>query len=260
MVLDAYPGFKTWIPPKPEIKENGLPEYEIIGTDGQICQIPLAPGQAVACDSGCMCYTSNDVKMEAKFIGFFKSLGRMFGGGSLLSITYTNESEDQGYVAMTPNIPGILVPIDMREHPTLIVARDSFVCSMGTGEDTVVGMGFLPSSSIGGFLFSGMFPILQKIEGGTMCFLCAMGTVITKTLAEGEEILVDTSSVLAMSADINFDVRKSAPHCSKAQCCGGEGLFNSVLTGPGTVWMQSFSVGKLRNLFPAPPPPPDNAN
>ena len=233
--------------------DNGLPEYEIIGSDGQVCQIPLAPGQAVTCDSGGMCYTSNDVKMEARFLGFFKTLGRFAGGGSLMSITYTNEGSEIGYVAMTPNIPGVVVPIDMREYPRLLCSRDSFLCSLGTGEDTVVGMGFNPSSSVAGCFCGGEDLIMQGVNDGTMCFMAGMGTVITKKLEEGEEMLVDTNSILCLTAGIGFDARKTAQCCSVAQCCGGEGLFNTVLKGPGTVWMESMSIGKLRALFPPPP-------
>lgn len=255
-MLETFPGFELFVPSKPEIGEHGLPEYEIIGSDGQVCQIPLAPGQEVTCDSGGMCYTSNDVKMEAKFLGFFSTLGRLAGGGSLMSITYTNEGSEQGYVAMTPNMPGVVIPINMREYPNLLCSRDSYLCSMGSGNDTAIGMGFNPSSSMAGCLCGGEALIMQKVDGGTMCFMAGMGTVITKKLEDGEEILVDTNSILCLTAGVGFDVRKTADTCSMAQCCGGEGLFNTVLKGPGTVWMESMSIGRLRALFP---PPPDNS-
>jgi len=35
-----------------------------------------------------------------------------------------------------------------------------------------------------------------------------------------------------------------------AICCGGEGLFNTTMTGPGTIWLQSLSIDKMRKLFP----------
>jgi len=35
-----------------------------------------------------------------------------------------------------------------------------------------------------------------------------------------------------------------------ACCCGGEGLFNTTMTGPGKIWIQSLSIDKMRRLFP----------
>ena len=34
-----------------------------------------------------------------------------------------------------------------------------------------------------------------------------------------------------------------------AVCCGGEGIFNTELTGPGTIFMQSMSIDKMRMFF-----------
>jgi hypothetical protein len=33
-------------------------------------------------------------------------------------------------------------------------------------------------------------------------------------------------------------------------CCSGEGLFNTTMTGPGKIWIQSLSIDKMRTLFP----------
>jgi len=45
-------GFEQWINPKPPIFKDGLPVYEILGTDAQIVQFPLRPGRAIMCFSG----------------------------------------------------------------------------------------------------------------------------------------------------------------------------------------------------------------
>lgn len=45
-------GFEQWIAPKPPIFKDGLPVYEILGTDAQIVQFPLRPGRAIMCFSG----------------------------------------------------------------------------------------------------------------------------------------------------------------------------------------------------------------
>ena len=254
--LSDLPGLELWVPPKAPMTDKDLPAYEIIGSDGQIVQIPIAPGEAVTCDKGSMCYSSDRVKMEAKFLGFMKTLGRIAGGGNLFSVTYTNEGDELGYVAMTPTVPGLVVPIDMTEYPEILASRDSYLCSFGTGEDTVVSATFNPASSAAACLCGGEGIIMQNIIGGTTSFLVAMGTVIIKTLEAGEEIIVDTDAILAFTRGVEFDVRLAANCCSLNMCCGGEGVFNTVLTGPGKVWLESMSISRLRALFP---PRPDNS-
>ena len=59
-------GFELWIPPRPAKYQDGLPVYEILGTDAQIVQFPLRAGRQIMCFSGAMCYMSVGMKMEAK--------------------------------------------------------------------------------------------------------------------------------------------------------------------------------------------------
>jgi uncharacterized protein (AIM24 family) len=84
---------------------------------------------------------------------------------------------------------------------------------------------------------------------GTL-FLAAGGTVLTKQLAPGEVLVVDTSSVVGFQSSVKFGVRLAGGCCTI--CCGGEGMFNSTLTGPGLVVVQSMSFEKYK-LAVAPP-------
>jgi uncharacterized protein (AIM24 family) len=95
---------------------------------------------------------------------------------------------------------------------------------------------------------------VQTVENGEYAFLMAMGTVVKKTLRAGESILVDGDSVLAFESSVTVDVRSVGNIA--AICCGGEGIFNTELSGPGTIYLQSMSIDKLRRLFP----PHDNSS
>ena len=172
-------GFELWVPPKPLKYDDELPQWEIIGTDCQYVQFPLRAGKKVTCFSGAMAYMSNDVKLEVKFGGFMKTFGRIAGGGSLMQCTYSNEGSQDGYVAMTPDYPGIIVPIDFSSTGKILALRDSFLCSTITpsGEETDVGAGFNPANSVAGVCCSGFDLIVQTMEGpGTTAFIMAMGT------------------------------------------------------------------------------------
>jgi uncharacterized protein (AIM24 family) len=86
------------------------------------------------------------------------------------------------------------------------------------------------------------------VEDGEFAFLMAMGTVVKKSLRPGESILVDGDSVLAFESSVTVDVRTVGNIA--AICCGGEGIFNTELSGPGTIYLQSMSIDKMRRLFP----------
>lgn len=173
-------GFELWVPPKPlKFDNDALPQWEIIGTDCQYVQFPLIAGRQIMCYAGAMAYMSNTVKMAVKFGGFGKTFGRLAGGGSLFQCTYTNEGSEDGYVAMTPDYPGIIVPIDFSSSGKILALRDSFLCSTITpsGQETDVGAGFNPANSVSGVCCSGFDLIVQTMEGpGTTAFIMAMGT------------------------------------------------------------------------------------
>lgn len=96
-------GYEQWLPPRQAVYKDGLPVYEIIGTDAQIVQFPIRAGRAIMCFSGAMCYMSDGMTMQAKLAGLGKTFGRVAGGGSLFQLTYTNESGTDGYIACTPD-------------------------------------------------------------------------------------------------------------------------------------------------------------
>ena len=73
----------------------------------------------------------------------------------------------------------------------------------------------------------------------------SLGVITHKTLAPGETLLVDTNSLVSWEDSVEFDVRTTGGCCTC--CCAGEGLFNTKLTGPGEVFLQSYSHGKFKN-------------
>jgi len=227
-----------------------MPYYDILGTDAQIVQFPVRAGRKIMCFSGAMAYMSEGMSMDCKLAGFGKTFGRLAGGGSLFQITYTNDTPNDGYIGMTPDYPGVIVPINMSRTGKVVALRDSFLCAtVGMGDEmTDVGAGFNPANSAAAFCCSGMDLIVQTVQNGEWAFLMAMGTVVKKTLKDGETIVVDGKSILCFESSVTVDVRVVGGIA--AICCGGEGIFNTELTGPGTIHLQSLSIDKLRILFP----------
>lgn len=106
--------------------------------------------------------------------------------------------------------------------------------------------------NLGTGLFGGEGFIMQKISGSGTCFAEFDGSVVEYELKEGQQIVVDTGNLAAMSATCSMDIQ-SVPGVKNA-LFGGEGLFNTVVSGPGRVWLQTMPISSvaaaLRNYFP----------
>jgi len=69
------------------------------------------------------------------------------------------------------------------------------------------------------------------------------GELIVKNLAPGEMLRVHPGHVGAFQAGVGFQITM-VPGI-KNMIFGGDGLFLAVLTGPGTVWLQTLPISRL---------------
>ena len=93
---------------------------------------------------------------------------------------------------------------------------------------------------------------MQKLSGNGIAFLEFDGYVKTYDLAPGQQIVLDTGYLAAMTASCTMDIQ-TVPGV-KNMLLGGEGIFNTVVSGPGTIWIQtmpaSHLAGALRKYLP----------
>ena len=72
-------------------------------------------------------------------------------------------------------------------------------------------------------------------------------------LQPGQQIVVDTGYLAAMTASCQMEIQ-TVPGV-KNMVFGGEGIFNTVITGPGHIWLQTMPLsnvaGVLRPYFPS---------
>src|SRR6185503_16829314 len=76
-----------------------------------------------------------------------------------------------------------------------------------------------------------------------MAWLELSGELIMKNLAPGETLLVHPGHVGAFQASVNFQIT-TVPGI-KNLIFGGDGIFLGVLSGPGTVWLQTLPISRL---------------
>jgi uncharacterized protein (AIM24 family) len=99
------------------------------------------------------------------------------------------------------------------------------------------------NKKVGAGLFGGEGFILQKLEGQGLAFVHAGGTIVTRELAPGEVLRLDTGCLVAFEPHVAYDIQWIGGF--KSALFGGEGLFFATLTGPGRVWLQSLPFSRL---------------
>ena len=88
---------------------------------------------------------------------------------------------------------------------------------------------------------------MQRLSGRGTAFLEFDGHIVDYELQPGQQIVVDTGYLAAMDSTCSIEVR-TVPGL-KNMVFGGEGLFNTVVTGPGRVWLQTMPISNVAQLI-----------
>jgi len=81
---------------------------------------------------------------------------------------------------------------------------------------------------------------MQKLSGQGIAFIEIDGHAIDYDLLPGQELIVDTGYLAKMDSTCSMDV-VSVPGL-KNMLFGGEGIFNTVIKGPGRVTLQTMPI------------------
>lgn len=90
---------------------------------------------------------------------------------------------------------------------------------------------------------------MQKLSGNGMAFLEIDGYGEEYTLAPGEQMVVDTGNLAMMDATCSLDIRTVKG--VKNMLFGGEGVFHTVVTGPGNILLQTMPISSLAGAIAA---------
>ncbi len=208
-------------------------KYEIKGTPLPVLIMNLSSGEQIKTEKGAMSWMSPNMQMSTNAGGGVgKAFSRVFSGESMFQNIYTCAGGD-GMLACASSFPGEILPIEITpEHG--IVAQKSAFLACESGVDMKI---HFQKKGLAGF-FGGEGFILQKFLGKGYVFLEIDGSVINYTLAAGQSIIVDTGNLAVMDESVSVDIQ-SVKGVGNA-LFGGEGLFNTVLTGPGRIWLQTM--------------------
>ncbi len=96
------------------------------------------------------------------------------------------------------------------------------------------------NKKLGVGFFGGEGFIMQRLSGYGMAFVEIDGDLVEYDLAPGQQLVVDTGNVAGFESTVTMDIRQ-VPGL-KNKLMGGEGLFNTYLTGPGKIWLQTMPI------------------
>lgn len=220
-------------------------ETRIIGETLPAVIWKLQKGEGVLSENGGMSWMDDGIEMETSTNGgIMKGLGRALAGESLFMNAYTAQ-KDNVEIGFSSCFPGKILEFDLQQGQSIVAQKSAFLCSENTVD---IAMQF--RKKIGAGLFGGEGFIMQKITGPGKVFLEIDGTVVKKELQAGEKLKVDNGYVAAMTKDVQLDIEMVKG--AKNILFGGEGLFLTTLQGPGTVWLQTMPIAKLRGLLYVP--------
>ena len=222
--------------------------YQIVGETLPVVICKLEGGEKMINEGGSMSWMSPNMLMETTTNGGIgKAFGRMFAGEKMFQNVYTAQGGN-GLIAFASSFPGSIKAFQIAPGQEMVFQKSAFLA----GEASVE-LSIFFNKKLGAGLFGGEGFIMQRVSGHGIVFAEFDGHVIEYDLQPGQQIVVDTGHLAAMTPSCNMEIR-SVPGV-KNMLFGGEGVFNTIITGPGHVWLQTMPIsnvaGVLRPYMPS---------
>ena len=180
--------------------------YEIKGGAFPVVVCELRDGEQMLTERGSMVWMTPNMRMETKGGGLGRMFAKAFSGESMFQNIYTAQGD--GMITFGSSFPGKILALDIRPGQEMILQKRAFLAA-----ETGVALS-----------------IHFNIDG----------ELVEYDLRAGEQLVVDTGNVAGFTAGVKMEIHE-VPGL-KNKLLGGEGLFNTVLTGPGKAWLQTMPI------------------
>lgn len=212
-------------------------QYKIEGGQLPVVIVELEENEKIVTEGGGMSWMTENMHMETKGGGLGKVFGRMLSGESLFQNIYTAK-RGPGMIALASSMPGTIMAIKIEQDKPFIVQKRAFL-----GAEASVELSIFFQRKLGAGFFGGEGFIMQKLSGEGIAFVEIDGHVKVYELEVGEKMIIDTGYLAAMDSTVSMDIKTVGN--LKDMVFGGEGLFHTVVTGPGKVYLQSMPASKF---------------
>ena len=210
--------------------------YEIKGGSFPVVVCHLENGERMITEKGSMVWMTPNMQMETHGGGLGKMFAKAFSGESMFLNTYT--AKGRGMITFGSSFPGQIKAVEIGPGREMILQKSAFLAS-----ESGVELSIYFKKKLGAGLFGGEGFIMQKLSGRGIAFVEIDGELVEYNLGPGEQLVVDTGNVAAFTPGVQMDIQQ-VPGVKNA-LLGGEGLFNTLLTGPGKVWLQTMPISNV---------------
>lgn len=207
----------------------------------------LGANERIRAEPGAMVSFSAGVEIETKMEGgLLKSLGRAVLGGESLFQNFWKAGPQGGEVTLAPELPGDIVMLELQGETVMVQIGSFMAAEIGVEvEAKLSGKAFMAGEGLS----------ILEAKGAGKLLVSSYGAIYEKTLAAGEQYVVDSSHLVAFDGTIRVQPRPVGG--LKSTLLSGEGLVIE-LTGPGRVFIQTRSPQALINWIIPQLPKPDS--
>ena len=217
-------------------------QYEIKGGAFPVVICQLESGEQMVTEKGSMVWMSPSMQMETKGGGLGRMFSKAFSGESMFQNVYT--ARGAGMIAFGSSFPGRILALTIAPGQEMIVQKSAFLAAQPGVE---LSIHFNKRLGVG--LFGGEGFIMQRLRGRGVAFVEIDGELVEYELKAGEQLVVDTGNVAGFTEGVRMEIQQVPG--MKNKLLGGEGLFNTLLTGPGRVWLQTMPIsGVAASILP----------
>ena len=212
-------------------------KFEIKGGSFPVVICTLENGEQMITEKGSMAWMSPNMQMETRGGGLGKMFSKAFSGESMFQNVYTAKG-GPGMIAFGSSFPGEVKAIQIAPGQEMILQKSAFLAA-----EAGVELSIHFNKKLGAGFFGGEGFIMQRLSGKGMAFVEIDGDLIEYNLKPGQKIVVDTGNVAGFTPGVQMDIQ-TVPGM-KNMLFGGEGIFNTVLTGPGRVWLLTMPISSV---------------
>ena len=201
-------------------------QYEVKGGNFPVVVCQLENQEKMITEKGSMVWMTSNMEMETSGGGLGKMFSKAISGESMFQNIYT--ANGPGMIAFGSSFPGKIMPLEIAPGREYILQKTAFLAS-----EAGVQLSIHFNKKAGAGFFGGEGFIMQKLSGHGIAFGEVDGETVEYTLRAGEKMIVDTGNVLGFESGVSIDIQQVKG--LKNKLLGGEGFFNTVLTGPPVV-------------------------
>ena len=220
-------------------------QYEIKGGVFPVVICNLEDGEQMITEKGSMVWMTPNMEMDTRGGGIGKMFSKAFSGESMFQNIYT--ARGAGMIAFGSSFPGKILPLEIAPGREMILQKSAFLAS-----EAGVQLSIHFNKKLSAGFFGGEGFIMQRLSGSGTAFAEIDGELIEYNLAPGQKMVVDTGNVAGFEPTVGIEIEQ-VPGL-KNKLLGGEGLFNTTLTGPGRIWLQTMPIssvaGAIRPFIP----------